>query len=222
MIATQREYARFLRAKGLTYTEINSHLEIKRPKSTLSSWCRGIELLKKHQARIARVNQRKLAINRQKALAVNKDKRDDYLNKLKLRYNHLVNHFNDSMDSSLTTLAILFLTEGGKQSGKLTFGNSDPRIIRLFLVLLRGCFEISEDKFRCTVQCRADQDQAKLEHFWFTVTKIPRTQFYKPRVDTRSIGKKTLRKDYMGVCRIDYFSGYIYNELQAIVNAVAR
>lgn len=52
-----------------------------------------------------------------------------------------------------------------------------------------------------------------LEQFWSGITGIPLIQFYEARIDPRSIGKETLRKDYKAVCRVDYFSAAIYNDL---------
>ena len=65
-------------------------------------------------------------------------------------------------------------------------------------------------------QCRADQDIKKLEKFWSKITKIPPSQFYKARIDKRTIGKKTLKLEYKGVCRIDYFSADIFTELMKL------
>ena len=78
---------------------------------------------------------------------------------------------------------------------------------------MRNCYNIDESKFRCTIQCRADQDIPYLEKFWLRLTKIPKKQFYGARVDPRTIGKPSLKPDYKGVCRLDYFSARIYNEL---------
>jgi len=100
------------------------------------------------------------------------------------------------------------------------FGNSDPPIITLFLSLLRRCYNIDENKFRCTLQCRADQNIPKLEKFWSQVTKIPMPQFYKARIDPRTIGKPSRKPDYKGVCRIDYFSGDIFMELKQIMEVI--
>ena len=97
--------------------------------------------------------------------------------------------------------------------GSLMFGNSDPRVIALFLRLLRQCYNINEDKFRCTLQCRADQNIETLERFWSKITNVPLKQFYKARVDSRTIGKKSRKMDYKGVCRIDYFSADLFNEI---------
>ena len=99
-------------------------------------------------------------------------------------------------------------------------GNSEPLVIRLFLNLLRYCYNIDESKFRCTLQCRADQNIPKLEKFWSQITNIPLAQFYKARIDPRTIGKPSNNPNYKGVCRIDYFSGDIFMELKQIMSLI--
>jgi hypothetical protein len=124
-------------------------------------------------------------------------------------------------DIAKIALAMLYLGEGSKcTKGSLMFGNSNPGIIRLFLNLLRSCYNIDEKKFRCTLQCRADQNIKKLEKFWSQTTGVPPNQFYQARIDKRTIGKPSKKPDYKGVCRIDYFSADIFNELLQIVKII--
>ena len=104
----------------------------------------------------------------------------------------------------------------------MIFGNSDPFIINLFLHLLRYCYNIDESKFRCTVQCRADQDTNRLENFWCRITKIPLVQFYKTRIDPRTIGKPSKKQNYKGVCRIDYFSAELFIEIKLVAEIIHR
>ena len=96
------------------------------------------------------------------------------------------------------------------------FGNSDPAVVRMFVDLMRECYTLDERKFRCTLQCRADQDIKKLERFWSETTKIPREQFYKARIDKRTFGQVSEKQEYKGVCRIDYFSSALDLELKRI------
>ena len=118
---------------------------------------------------------------------------------------------------------MLYLGEGSKaRKGSLCFANSDPLVIELFLSLMRKCYSIDTNKFRCTVQCRADQDIKNLENFWMAITKIPKSQFYKAQIDPRTIGKPSRRLAYKGVCRIDYFSADIFTELMVIPKVVFR
>lgn len=206
-----------LRKGGKTYREIRIELSANIPKSTLSTWCKGIILSKKSAARIRRFELDNLIKARLIAQATNKRKQEHRLENIKDANRHLADMKKDK-DVAKIILAVLYLCEGtkNKNNASITLGNSDPSIISLFLQLLRFCYNIDEDKFRCTLQCRADQDIPKLEAFWQKTTKIPKKQFYKARIDPRSIGKKSLKPDYKGVCRINYLSSDMFWNLTKI------
>lgn len=217
-----REKAIELRKKGKTYSEIQKSLKIGIPKSTLSYWCNKIKLSKKCRDRILELVLKNAKKSRKTALIVNRTKREKYLKSVRVRNKHLARSLRNK-DTAKIALVMLYLGEGGKhQRGSLLFGNSDPFIISLFLHLLRYCYRIDESKFRCTVMCRADQNAKELEKFWFKITDIPFSQFYKTRRDARTIGKPTKKKNYKGVCKIDYFSSDIYTELMTIPGTIYK
>lgn len=217
-----REKAIRLREGGKTFAEIKSALKVDAPKSTLSFWCKGIPLPLGFQRRIREYNKFNLEKARKIALEVNRIKRKEYLQSIFDRNKHL-KAILDNREISKIVLATLYLAEGTKSHrGSLIFGNSDPFIVSLFVYLLRYCYKIDERKFRCTLQCRADQNIKKLEKFWSRITKIPSKQFYKARVDPRTIGKKSKKLDYKGVCRIDYFSGDIFLDLLQIPKIIYK
>lgn len=213
---------RHLRSKGKTYTEIRKSLKINIPKSTLSYRCKDVKLLPSQKERIAEMSQNNLNKGRLIALENSKIKRERFFKKL-FENNHHLKKLLDKQDISKLALAILYLTEGSRtRKGYLMFGNSNPAIIALFLKLLRRLKGINEGKFRCTVQCRADQNVKDLKYFWSKITDIPPKQFYKARIDPRTVGKKSKRQDYKGVCRIDYFSADVYNELKVIGDIIIK
>lgn len=211
-----------LRKKGKTYGEIKKIIGKPIPKSTLSYWFRNIIMSEIHQKRVSKKILENIQKAQAKALITNCIKRKKYIQEVQNRIKHLPVRLKNK-DTAKIALAMLYLGEGAKgQRGSLMFGNSDPLVIRLFLSLLRRCYNIDKNKFRCTLQCRADQNIKKLEKFWLQITKIPLSQFYKARIDPRTIGKPSKKLDYKGVCRIDYFSGDIFMELKQIVNIISE
>ncbi|MCX6766823.1 MAG: hypothetical protein NT170_03565 [Candidatus Moranbacteria bacterium] len=206
-----------LRKQGKTYQEIARSLKVSLPKSTLSYWCRSIPLPNGYDRKVREYNLSNLGKARKVALQIQKKKRKDYLELLRGRNTHLARLIKDPNIAKIA-LAVLYLGEGRKniKRSSLMFGNSDPNIVKFFLDLLRVCYNIDERKFRCTVQCRADQKIEELEKFWQNVTKVPPSQFYKARVDPRTVGKISKKPEYKGVCRIDYFSAELLIELLQI------
>ncbi len=209
-----------LRRKGRTYGEIRKMVGNPIQKSTLSYWFKNIILSEKSQKKLNQAIDKNIKKAQDKALATNKKKREDYIHAVRDRVVCFPKMLKDKNIAKIA-LAMLYLGEGSKtKKGSLTLGNSSPMVIRLFLHLLRFCYSIDESKFRCTVQCRADQNIDKLEKFWSSLTKISFSQFYKAQIDPRTIGKPSKNLDYKGVCRIDYFSGDIFMELTQIAEVI--
>jgi len=212
-----------LRKVGRTYGEIQKILDKNIPKSTLSYWCKKVPLSKQYQKRIKGLISHNFQKGRAVALLVNQIKRKEHLELLAKRNIHLVTIIKNK-DTAKIALAMLYLGEGSKdpKRGSMMFGNSDPVVVNLFLRLMRYCYDVDESKFRCTLQCRADQKIKTLEKFWSQVTKIPLPQFYKARIDPRTIDKPSKKLDYKGVCRIDYFSADLFWELKQIAEIIDK
>jgi len=217
-----KQEAIILRKKGFTYGEIKKYLGIPIPKSTLSLWFKRITLSNIACNRLNNARSLKQKESHMRALEANKKKRINYLEEIEKRTKHLEKYL-DNNDIAKIVLAMLYLGEGAKGPRRsFMLGNSNPKVVKLYLNLLRKCYIIDEKKFRCTLQCRADQNIPKLENFWHKVTGIPKTQFYKARIDPRTIGKKSKKPEYKGVCRIDYFSADMYNEVEKIIELICK
>lgn len=217
-----RRQAIALRVQGKTYPEIQNALGIKVPKGNLFYWFQSIKLTPEQAEKIKQQNLRSLVGTRLKAHAVLKQKREKYLASVADR----VKNFDSILTNkkmAKTALALLYITEGSRSAhGSLVFANSDPYLISLFLHLLRFCYTIDEQKMRCTVQCRADQNIKDLEHFWARITGITPDRFCKALVDPRTVGKPTKKLDYKGVCKIQYYSAGIALELLAIARIIHK
>lgn len=210
-----------MRSEGNSYREICSLLNLNLPKSTLATWCKGVPLPDHYIARSVLFRERNLTLMRQAAEAA----RIARQNARTLAFNNdnlrLFTLCANDIDVQKTIISILHLAEGSKTTrGSLTFGNSDPSVVALFVNLLRKCYKIDESKFRCTVQCRADQNMSELEAFWSETTRIPLNQFYQSRIDKRSVGKPTLKTGYKGVCKINYLSSVVDLELKHIARRI--
>ena len=209
---------RELRSLGQTYGEIRSHLNLEIPKSTLSDWCRNVDLPKNYKERIIALNLTNLNKGRLIAKEINKIKREEFFRKLE-EINSPISEKLQNPDVSKIALSMLCLGEARKYTpngGTFSLGSSDPRIVMIFLKLLKRCFNFNLEKVRCTVQCRADQNIKELEKFWLKVTNIPERLFYKARIDPRTVGKPTKNKDYKGVLKVDYFDTKVQLELESL------
>ena len=211
-----------LRMRGESYAAICRSLGIHVAKSSMWYWFKDLELSASVSEKMMIDNLARLARGRETARHNSDARRREYMSMLEHDNRHLVTKMDDA-DVAKIVLAVLFLGEGSKKNkGSLTFCNADPYVIGLFLHLLRTCYKLSEEKFRCTVQCRADQDIPHLQAYWSSITAIPLGQFSKAQVDRRTVGKPTIKKDYKGVCRLEYYSAHVYHELSYVSRAIFK
>jgi hypothetical protein len=216
------DIVRQLRTEGKTYSEIRNRINLQVPKSTLSEWCKHTVLPENYRASIDELNIQNLGKARATAVMMNKVKREKFFENIR-KINEPLSQKIHEGDTAKIALSMLCLGEASKsksKGGSFVLGNSDPRIIVLFLELLKVCFQFDIEKVRCTVQCRADQDESKLKEYWQQVTQIPVKYFYKSRIDPRTIGKPTLREGYQGVLRVDYFDKKVQLELESLADLV--
>lgn len=99
----------------------------------------------------------------------------------------------------------LYWGEGTKKNpSSVRLGNTDPYLVRAFILFLRKSYGIDESRLRFALQIFTDMDQNKEERFWQAFLKVSAEQFYKT-INTRSGRVGTYReKSKHGVLTI-YF-----------------
>ena len=211
-----RRRARSLRQKGWSIGEISLKMSI--PKNTLSSWFKDIVLSQEQNERIEQKILTSAAIGRKIAARLLRLKMEGWKEKIRKKaqcYNKL-----SSSDPVVGRFicGLLYLCEGAKypSSRYLHLGNSDPKIISFFINTLRKSYKIEENKLRFSIGYRWDQNHQLLKSYWSKVTKIPESKCLNSKPDIRTKGKPTLRKDYMGICKIIYYNTTLQFELQSI------
>lgn len=211
-----------LRRLGKTFCEINTNLNTKIPKSTLSGWCVHTTLPPSYSSKIIKTNQNNLKKARKIAQHVKNQNRQTFLQHLDTDNLPIAQTIQDN-SVGMIALAMLCLGEASKSKTKhrsFSLGSSDPRIITIFLQLLKRFDTFDPTKIRCTVQCRADQNIVYLEKYWQKITKVPKSLFYATRTDPRTIGKPTTNQSYKGVVVIDYYDRKIQLILESLAELV--
>jgi hypothetical protein len=91
---------------------------------------------------------------------------------------------------------MLYWGEGTKSGGTVTFSNSDPVMIKLFIKFLRNICGVAESRLRALLHVYSDQDEKKLKYFWSKITNIPESQFSKSFVHTKKGGNYKKNSQY--------------------------
>lgn len=205
---TIKQKAIKLREKGYSLNYIAESLEI--AKSTASIWLSDVKL-SPSQRSFLRSNAN---MSRQKTI-MTKRSQQEVLNK------HIatqtIQRVNLSNDLAKIYCTLLWWCEGNKNESFVRFTNSDPTLVKNFLIYFRKSFPLDEKKFRVLIHIHSYHDEQKQKKFWSKVTNIPIPQFY------RSFQKphtgKRIHKNYQGCIAVSYYDAKIAKELEAIYNA---
>ncbi len=216
MQALVKQEAIKLRKDGKTYSEIGVILGKRLPKGTLSGWFKEISLTSQQKKALELNVATKLRDSQVRGLKALREKRKLHLKNILSEALKHINNIDDATKKII--LSILYLGEGAKYktTRSLRLGSTDAKIIQLYLTLLSSAYEINNTKMRVRIQCRADQKIRELEKYWKKIINIPNLRFYPTYIDRRTLGKPTKKKDYMGICTIEYFDTRIQLELEML------
>lgn len=114
-------------------------------------------------------------------------------------------------------LAMLYWAEGAKHEKVygLVFANTDPKLMRLYVSLLRKVYPLDESRFRVRLHLHYYHRHAEAIDFWSNALKIPPSQFGKIYVKKRSKSKR-FRKNFHGICFVKYPANHAREELLAL------
>ncbi len=210
-----KKTAIFLREKGYSLQEISHRLKI--AKSTASIWLRNIKLSKSAQ----KILNQKKALARQKAAKSIRKKH--LLRKIQIESQAQKTISNLDLTSSpfcKIVCSLLFWGEGGKNDHYVSFINSDPEMIAIFLKTFRKSFPLQESKFRALIHIHEYHNEKKLKQYWSNLTKIPLNQFTKSYRKPHTGSRK--KEGYKGAIKIKYYDSSIAMQLKAIYNQLAK
>ena len=209
-----KESAEKLRASGKTYKEIRDSLGL--PKSTLSSWL-GKKFPGIFDKKAQLIHLEKIRPLAAEAKKKNREREMKILTERVSREikNYPLNHLG--LPKSI--LAILYWAEGAKYEGVsgLKFVNTDPDLAKFYVNLLRKCYKIEESKFRIRLHLHYYHSVGQTKKFWSKLLNIHPTQFKSAYIKKRS-RKKRFRKNFMGICFINYLDSNIRKELMELNN----
>lgn len=210
-----KEKAITLRKKGYSLSEIANKLNIS--KSTSSLWLSNVSL---PRLAIKRLTEKKI-LGQYKTILLRQEKRKRLIALFEQKAMKSLKTITLSKNISKLLCALVYYCEGVKGSDKyVTFINSDPSLVRVFLFLFRKSFVLNESKFRLLMHLHAYHSEKTQKLFWSKVTNISIDQFMhsyrKPNT------QKRIRENYQGCVSIRYYDAIIAKELLAYYRIAAK
>jgi chaperonin cofactor prefoldin len=206
--------AKILRNKGYSLNDISKILRIS--STTVFYWIRNIKLNKEAQI----ILNRRMILNRKRATETKQKEKEIQISKIKkVILNELKNIEYDQIVYKLLC-SFLFWSEGNKITTSVSFINSDPEMIEVFLFLLRKSYKIDEKKFRDLVHIHEYHDENNILNYWSKISNIPIEQFSKSYLKPHTGIRK--KENYLGSFRIRYYDAKIAKELTYIYKVFSK
>lgn len=209
-----RERVKQLLLNGRSYNEIKKLSDV--PKSTISTWF-GKTLKRPINKKVKRAHF--LRIHKLASIALKnkyKRKREEEARLIKMGIEKELKCYpleNDGFYKAM--LAMLYWAEGDKseKGSGIKFTNTDPNLARLYVTLLKKCYDIDENKFSVRLYLHYYHSIKKSKKFWSKTLNIPLSQFYNKIYIKKRSKTKRFRKNFAGICFIYYANTKIRKEL---------
>lgn len=180
--------ARNLRGKGESIKEIAKRLKVS--KSSVSIWCRNIELSPRQIQKLHRRMVMGSYIGRLKGARIQKERREQKIKYYIEQGAKEIGKLNEK-EMFLAGLCI-YWGEGSRKSPAVRISNSDPYIIKFLMNWFRQSLTISDDRFLMYVLINQIHKKRLKEvvEFWSRLTNIPANQFREPTLIKAKSKKK--------------------------------
>ena len=220
-----KQATRTLRLRGKSYNEIARTLGVS--KSTVSYWLHNFPLTPLAQKRLLpKIQQAEkhglLTFNRQRSLHIKKE--NIYLKTDATKEIPILSH----KDLFLIGVA-LYWGEGYQSennhhnSYRLSFVNSNPSMIGLFLRFLREILKVDEERIRAQIHLHNNVNKNKALKFWSHVTRLPTTRFVLVhQISRASKQKRPIRILPHGTLDIRVNNRKIFMRMKGWINGLAR
>lgn len=210
--------AQKLRRQGLSYKEILTKIYVS--KSTISSWCKDIELTEEQKLRLL---SRKQFGQRKGSLVAADNKRRARIartEKIKGKARKTVGKL-DNRDKFVTGIA-LYAAEGNKGDGKAGFSNADPKLIKFMMDWFLRFAKVPMDRMRGAIWLHEGLSEKNSKKFWSDLVSIPPNQFHKTYIAKVKSDSKKVRKNIhqYGVFQIRFSDSAIHRKIMGWIFAV--
>ena len=181
----KKELVRDLRKQGLSYKELRQKTPFNISKSTVSEWCKDIELTEPQKDRLQKLLKEGSYRGRLLGSKTTQIRRANEVREIKEKARLEINSLTEN-EFKIAGL-MLYWAEGNKKN-HAGVCNSDPELIRFMMKWLRTVCGVPEEKFKLYLNIHFGQDEDKIKEFWSNVIGLPVSRFGKSYVKKEGTG----------------------------------
>ena len=212
-----------MRLTGRSYNEIAKALPI--PKSTLRSWLARVALPAAARERLSE------RMKSGSIVLMERNKAQTQVAKQRARHIRAIGAKRMTKvhgDGLLLAGALLYWAEGYNRQEKIpspsiSFGNSNPDMVVLFLRFLREVMQIPEERLRPVVQIHHNIKPKSAISFWAKITNIPKERFRVTHQTSRaSKGKRPYNSLPYGTLKLDANGRQNFFKIKGWIDGLAK
>ena len=189
----QKELVQSLRREGFSYHEIIQRIPFSLARSTMSHWCKDIELTSKQLDRLDRLRGESWYRNRLKGSKTTQRRRAEEVAAIKAKARAEV---PDLSQKELWVAGLMLYWAEGCKSHAVGVSNSDAALVKFMVWWLKTFCGFPERRFRLQLHLHSGQNEQEMKAFWSDVTGIPLSQFQKSFVKREGSGHRKKRLYY--------------------------
>jgi hypothetical protein len=191
----RKELGQALRMLGLSYGEIGKIIPV--GKGTLSPWCRDIPLTPEQIERLRTTSGNREA-GRARTGAILRQRNLERVAAIRRAGREEAKCLME--DPRWMSGVVAYWAEGAKRTNEVQFSNSDPELIRLFMIWATKYFNLTRDRFTISLHLHEGQDESE-RAYWSMEAGLLLNQFRKTFWKAEGTGH---RKNvlYYGTARI--------------------
>ena len=214
----QKELVQSLRRQGLSYREILSRIPFSLARSTISNWCKDIELTPEQLDRLDHLYRASSYRNRLLGSKTNQRRRAEEVETIRARARAEV---VDRQQDRLWLAGLMLYWAEGSKTYNVALTNSDPFVIRFMMRWFRELCQVPDEKLRCYLNIHSGQDEQSIKAFWSQVTGLPLSQFGKSYVKKEGTGH---RKNmlYHGTIRLSVSNRNLFHRIHGWIEGFCQ
>lgn len=200
-----------LRLQGMSYTQIQKI--VKAGKGVLNYWLKDYPLSEEQKRKIYS-NREVWVENFRESM---KRKREEKFQQVVLEQKKAIG----KIDKKNLYIAGVFLYwgEGQKGSSSASLSNTDPSVMKFYLLWVEKCFGLkrTDPKVRIYLHLYSDMDFMKSMAYWRDTLRVNESQFAKPYIKKSTLAALDYKSYGHGTCRIQIANVKMKNQIMATI-----
>jgi hypothetical protein len=181
----RKDLVQSLRRQGLSYREILSEVPFTLARSTISSWCKEIELTPKQLDRLDGLYRDGSYRGRLLGSKTTQHRRAEEVKHIKAAARVEVSQL---MQHELWLAGLMLYWAEGDKTQKVGVANSDAQLVSLMMKWFRIYCGIAQERFRAHLHLHSGQNEQVIKRYWAGVTGLTLRQFGKSVVKSEGTG----------------------------------